>query len=1188
LPRVPIIGQMATCPSCGAAVAPDARFCARCGASVGAPAAEERKLATILFADVIGSTDLGEQLDPERLRSLLQEYFAAMSRVVEEWGGTVEKYIGDAILAVFGVPSAREDDPVRALQAANEMLAALARLNDGFEQRHGVRLAVRIGVNSGEVLAPVGARPASQFLVSGGPVNVAARLEQAAEPGSVLVGERTWAASRHAFTFSEPISLTVKGKREAVIARRLGSPLAAEQRGVSFQAPMVGRDRELETLMSLLDEAIEAELPRTVVLSGPAGIGKSRLLREFIAGAQSRHPALAVLRGRCLAAGHGITFWALGEVLRAACGISLDESANQAIDKLRRSVAAALQPLGVSQDELDATIHALATSANLVVAGNPLEQLEPEAVADEMARSWPRFLTGLAARSPVTVVIEDIHWADERMVGMLELLAARSRGRLLLVATARPEFLESRPTFAASEDLTMVALRPLTEAQSERLVNELLGDSDPLQALLMDVRQKADGNPFFLEEILQRLIDEEAIVRVGGRWRATDRAKTIRLPDTIHALLAARIDGLPAEEKSVLQQAAVVGRVFWPGSLGPTIEGQAATDLLRSLERRGLVSARPTSTIAGESEFMFRHVLIRDVAYASVPRARRARAHAETGRWLEELAADRLDEFGELLAYHYAAAAVGEEADLAWTDQPEEREQLRRRAFEVLVSSGAAARRRFAVDKALDLHGQALALAADDLEGSRAHEELGDDHEAQFHMDEAVAAYLAAVESARRSGNDAQIIGKLAAKMVAAMQRWGAFKQTPPHETIRALVAESLQRDVGERVRAELLIGSGILGGRRSRKSSRTPLAGLDRQALPGYIALVEEGLAIAQRLDDPLLLSRAYGVLGLLYWHAGDIGRYREAAEREGELLDRLPSLREKVDTLVSIASVRVESGRYRQALEAAEQAFEMAAELSPHERMHASFHVMWAAEALGEWDRVLEILPWHVQAAAAEAEVSCPNVRGGPPLGGIVLVMRGERDTAERLVPVDETAMTRDTMFDRALVARYASLVDRDDVSTAILDEMAADPSRAEYADGFEAFIEALIRLGRMDEVARFVAAGRRLAEASVLLGPIADRAEAEIAIADNRPADARPLLERALARFEELSVPFEAARTRELLAGVADAAEIGDILRPALETYERLGAEPFAERVRATLSGQPGSSGSMPAAASGIVGD
>jgi class 3 adenylate cyclase/tetratricopeptide (TPR) repeat protein len=1158
-----------TCAACGAAVSADARFCPNCGSPVGtATSAEERKVATIVFADVTGSTDLGEQLDPERLRSLLSEFFGAMSGAIDSWGGTVEKYIGDAILAIFGVPAAREDDPIRALHAATEMLSRLDGLNNEFERRHGVRLAMRIGVNTGEVLVPEGGRGGGQFLVSGDPVNVAARLEQSAEPGTVMVGERTFLAAKGAFEFGDPVHLEVKGKREPVLARRLGQPTVAEP-SMRFQAPMVGRERELGTLLGLLDEAIESELPRLVVVSAPAGMGKSRLLREFVTAAAERRPDLTVLRGRCLAAGHGITFWALAEILRSACGISLDEPGEAVVAKLRETVDSLLAPLDLRPADREITFFALATTAGLGVAGNPLEMLEPEGVAEEMARAWPRLLSGLAARSPTAIVIEDIHWADEQLVGMLETIVARSRGRVVLLATTRPEFLEAHPGFASGEDLTVIALRPLTDAQTERLVAELLGESGPLQALLAEVRQKAEGNPFFLEELLQRLIDEGAIVRDSGRWQVTEHAHQVRLPDTVHGLLAARIDGLPAAEKALLQQAAVVGRIFWPGSLGPSSVATGA-ELLRSLERRGLIAARPTSTIEGETEYIFRHMLIRDVAYASVPRARRARAHAETGRWIEELAGDRIEEFGEVLAYHYAAAAAGDDADLAWADEPGERERLRQRAIEILLRAGGAARRRFAMEKAIDMHTQALHLSADALERRRAQEALGDDHEALFHMDEAVDAYLAAIDAAREAGGNAEMIGTIVAKLGLTMLRWGAFRRDPPHEKIQTLIAESLSTDVSDHTRAELLIGSGILGGKRSRSSSRTPWSGMERADVPQYLEQVRAGLAIAERLDDPVLLFRAHGVLQLLYWHLGDIPNYRQFAERQVALLDRLPSRRDRVDALVDIAATRADAGRYREALDAANQAFDLAAELSPHERMHASFHVMWVADALGEWDRVIEILPWHLEAAAAEADVSCPNVRGGPPLGGSVLVWRGELEQAMSRVPVDERATTRDSYFDRSLAARYASLVGRDDLATAIIDGMTSDPERINYTDGLEVFIETLERLGRHAEITHYLEAARRMADMSVLLAPVADRAEASLALEEGDRARARRLLEGAVRRFDELSVPFEAARTRELLAQAVDESERQPILRTALQTYKRLGARPFVERVEAALAG------------------
>jgi class 3 adenylate cyclase/tetratricopeptide (TPR) repeat protein len=1151
-----------TCPSCGSGAADDARFCANCGASLQPVGGEERKLATIVFADVIGSTDLGEQLDPERLRSVLGDYFGEMSRVIAEWGGTVEKFIGDAVVAFFGVPQAREDDPIRALNAASGMLAALVKLNADLEARHGIRLGVRIGVNTGEVLAPAAIATAGQFVVSGDAVNVAARLEQAADAGTILVGERTWLAARNAFDFGEPVPLTLKGKREPVVARALGERLAGEQRGVRFQAPMVGRERELATVLGLLDEAVESGRPRLGVIGGPAGIGKSRMLREFIATAAENHADLFVLRGRCLAAGHGITFWALGEILRSACRISLDEPTDSAAQKLVETVDSLLAPLGLSVVERDETVHALAMSAGLNLTANPLAELEPEQVGEAMARAWPRFVTALARRSPVALVVEDLHWADDRMVTLLDLIAGRSAGPVLLLGTARPEFMEAHPGLA-SGDLTTISLRPLTDAQSDRLVAELLGDSEELQALAADVRQKADGNPFFLEEILQRLIDEGAIVHERGRWRPTARADDIQLPDTVHALLAARIDALPAAEKSVLQQAAVVGRVFWPGSIGG-----GPSERLRSLERRGLVSARPTSSIDGEAEYIFRHALIRDVAYGSVPKSRRARAHAAVAAWVEDLAGDRLEEFGELLAYHYSAAVSGADSDLAWANDDAERERIRRRAIEVSLLAGSAARQRFAVDKAIALHQQALDLSVGDSERARALEALGDDHDALFHMDEAVACYLDAVDAVRRSGEDDAMIGQLAAKVGHGAARWGAFREMPPVDRIRALIADALACDIDSRVRASLLVSQGSLAGMAPRGSSRGPLLERDRSRLPESIESAESGLAIAEQLDDPGLMYRANEVLSTLYSHAGAYDRQRAAVEREAALIDRLPSPRQQTDVLVSHATALGDSGQYRQSLAVAERAYRVAANASLHERMHASFALMSAAEALGEWDRVLEVLAWHVEAARAEASVSCPSVRGGPPLGATVMARRGHTSEALGLVPIDVTGLAQDTLTDRAVFARYAVAVGARPEAEAIVDEIISRSARTRYPDGMVEFLEAVVALERWDDLNRFLPFVEKLVPASALLGPVAKRIEALLMIREGATEKAQPLLAEAIRGFDALSVPFEAAQTRVLLARIAAPVEARASLEAAIETYVQLGARPYADAARATL--------------------
>ena len=1173
----------AECPTCGAPVGVGARFCATCGTPLAEAAPEERKLATILFADVIGSTDLGEQLDPERLRALLQDYFSVMAAVIDTWGGTIEKYIGDAILAVWGVPAAREDDPVRALHAAREMLAELERINPELERRHGVRLGVRIGVNTGEVLAPVGAQPAGQFLVSGDAVNVAARLQQSAESGTVLVGERTAASARGAFLFDDPIELTVRGKRAPVVARRLGDPTGTEAGAGGarpLQAPMLGRDRELSTLLGLLDEVIEEGAPRLVLVSGPAGMGKSRMLREFITVAAERRPELVVLRGRCLATGHGITFWALGEVLRQLCSISLDEPADSAADKLERHVAGPLAQIGLSADEIGRSAAALATSANLPVIRNPLNDLDPEQIAEEMAQAWPRLLSGLARSQPITLVIEDIHWADEPMLRMVEALATRARGPVLIIATARPEFREAHAGFGTAADLSVVSLRALTEAQSAQLVGELLGSAQLPPALIEDIQHKADGNPFFLEEIIQRLIEEGALTMLDGKWQATERAAAVQLPDTIYALLAARIDALPADEKRLLQEAAVVGRVFWPGALGA---GIASEDVLRRAERRGLISLRATSTIANEPEFIFRHVLIRDVAYNSVPRKRRALAHAETGRWLEELAGERLEELGELLAYHYSAAVTGADADLGWAGNADGREAARRRAFEMLVRAGSSARRRFVVDKAAELHGQALEVADTDAERARVHEELGDDHEALFHGDDAIRQYLAAIDlvgqpttpghrvSESGPGDaDVELKGRLATKAGRMVLRWGTFQEKPPIDRVQDIVSGALALPLDERAQAALLmVHGGLLPGPTGVPiaAGRVPIGPELRPLLRERIASIEQGMAIARRLDDPELMYFGDDMLSMAYQSIGDYGALHASAREMADLVGRLKSAREQADALVTVSSASADMGAYAEALELAADGVRRAAGLSLHEQMHISFELVAAAEALGEWQRIVEITPWFVASSAAEAAITCSAVRAGPALCGLTLARRGEAERAMLIVgppmePMGETFLTA------AVFAQYGSYLADDSLARAAARRALGMGEAAFFELGICALIDALERLDMADELRDFLPAAETRLDAVVRIGPTIARARAWLAHRQGDEAAARRHLNAALGRFVELGIPFEIGRSAERLARLSPNPERAELLRRALDTYESVGAQPYAQRVRDTL--------------------
>jgi len=1158
---------MVTCANCGAEHPEGFEFCPSCGSSLK-PAertAEERKLVTVLFADVTGSTELGEQLDPERLRSLLATYFSAMSAAIASWGGTVEKFIGDAIVAVFGVPVVREDDAGRALQAALEMLARLEALNKDFQERHGVTLRIRIGVNTGEVIAPMGAG-AEQLIVTGDAVNVAARLEQVAEPGTVLVGERTFLTARDAFRFGPPLALELKGKADTITAHPLVEVLPEARRGVpGLSSPMVGRDRELEALTSLFEEAIETNRPRLVTVFGPAGIGKSRLVQEFVRLASSQWPEAAVLRGRCVAAGHGITYWALGEILRAACGIALDDSASVAEEKLRSGLSEILSALHLREDELAQTVFALATTAGITLQDNPLERMEPREVADEIGRAWPRFASAYASRAPVVIAVEDLHWAGDQLLDMIERILARSSGPLVLVATARPEFAQSHPGFAGGrEDASSISLRPLTQEQGVRLVEGLLTVADIPDDLRQDLLAKAEGNPFFLEEIIRRLIDEGALVREGDTWRATDAARQTTVPDTIHGLLAARVDGLPPLEKQVLQEAAVVGRVFWEEPVAQSLGNGSVSDALLELKRKGLVFTRPTSSIAGQIEFMFKHALVRDVAYSSLPKVRRARAHAEHGAWIERLAGDRIDELAELLAHHYGTAASGEDADLAWADDPPQGEAVRVKAVESLLLAGEMARRRYAIDKAVELHQQVLSLSRSDRERARALEELGDDHAAAFHGDETFASYLETLALLRLdpAATSARVrLCRKAARMVA--EKSGTFRVRPDPSLPEELIREGLSAAPDDESRAWLLALSGAYG------LYWRIMRGDDPVPLQRRIDSVREALALAEGLDQPDLQIFAIRGLSELYEVAGSYELSVETARRQLALLDRVESASERALSLFAVGIGLADlAGEYDEAIELARQSYELAKGLSSHERMHGLYGQIDPLYHLGRWDEVLSLLEEHVEHFRSEADVSCFGVQGGVMFGALTLARMGNVERSMELgakVPRTADEALRGEGV-RALLA--SALGDHEGARTLAADVLAKAEAPWRAPESALAMLEALAALGLWEELKEHVAQVRNFAGALVTLGPTCDRAEGLIRAAAGDLDAAAELFSRSLEAFDRLGERYEAARTREVLAGVTPTERGRDLLAQALRQYEDLGARPDAERVQALL--------------------
>jgi len=629
---------MAVCAECGQRNPEEARFCLSCGAPLadrGAAGHEVRKTVTVVFADLAGSTGFGERLDPESLRRVQARFFDAMRLVLERHGATVEKFIGDAVMAVFGVPFVHEDDALRAVRASFEMREALEELNAEISPSWGVELMIRIGVNTGEVVA--GDAASGQSFATGDTVNVAARLEQAADPGEILAGETTFRLVRDAVEAEEVDPLELRGRGEKVAARRLRSILPDSPGTVRrLETPLVGRENELRLLHDAFARVEREQGCHLFTLLGPAGVGKSRLVAEFLSNLAGRATAV---RGRCLSYGDGITFWPVAEVVREAASLNGEETPEEA----RGRIAAFLT------DEDDATLVAARVSE--------LVGLADARGGEESFWAVRKFLEALARDRPLVVVLDDVNWGEPTFLDLVEHVADWSRGApILLVCLARPELLDERPAWAGGKlNSTSLLLEPLNDEEFDLLVSSHLGPGALEEGVRAQIMQVAEGNPLFVEETVALLLGEGLLTRENGQWAAAGLEK-VPIPPTIQALLAARIDRLPAAERAVLERASVEGQVFHAGALGGLQEGRdGSARLIRALVRKELV--RPErSTFPGEEAFRFRHILIRDAAYESIPKETRADLHEQFADWLVEAAGARSLEYEEIVAYHLECA----------------------------------------------------------------------------------------------------------------------------------------------------------------------------------------------------------------------------------------------------------------------------------------------------------------------------------------------------------------------------------------------------------------------------------------------------------------------------------------------------------------------------------------------------
>jgi class 3 adenylate cyclase/tetratricopeptide (TPR) repeat protein len=612
--------------------------------------AEARKTVTIVFSDVSGSTTLGEELDPETVRRVMRRYFDEAQAVLERHGGTVEKFIGDAVMAVFGIPQLHEDDALRAIRAAAELRLRLSDLNEELARDWGVRIAVRTGVNTGEVVAGDSTRGDS--FATGDAVNVAARLEQAASPGEILVGEATVRLLHEAVRVEAVEPLAVKGKAEPVAAWRLLEVLPdvpAYTR--KLDAPFVGRISELAALEQAFQRSAEEGTCRLVTVLGPPGVGKSRLARELLAAVRGR---ARVVVGRCLPYGEGITYWPLAEIVEQVSG---------------RDYGGMLDLVG--DDE-----HAELIAARIASA---VGLAPPGGRSEEVSWAVRRLLESLSRQRPLVVVFDDIHWAEPTFLDLIEYLAGFTAGPVLLLALARPDLLETRASWTTPRpNASAISLEPLSEGEADALIDRLSSGAGLSESTRAQIVEISSGNPLFLEQILA--------LQVEGNGDSGE----LVVPPTIQALLAARIDRLDPGERAVIERAAIEGRSFHRGAVSELLPETARPTLgadLMSLVRKELI--RPDRAVfAGDDGFRFAHVLVRDAAYAAMAKERRAELHEQYAGWLARAAEGRMTEYEEIVGYHLERAHVYR-AELGPVD--ERGRALARRASECLVSAAERA-----------------------------------------------------------------------------------------------------------------------------------------------------------------------------------------------------------------------------------------------------------------------------------------------------------------------------------------------------------------------------------------------------------------------------------------------------------------------------------------------------------------
>ena len=1070
--------------------------------------AEERRLVTVLFADVVGSTALGEALDPEDVRAVLARLFAIATDSVERHGGHVEKFIGDAIMAVFGSPIAHDDDPARALSAAMEL-----RDRVRADPALSTRVPLRLGVNGGEVFASRDVN--AQVLITGDPVNTAARLQQAAEQWGILVGERTVRAVGDRFQFGPRIEVEAKGKAAPVVARQLLGVASSAPRRRS--TPIVGREADLDQLELVARRTFDERRPFLVSIVAPAGVGKSRLLEEFL---DRLDPSVHVALAQCLPYGQRLTYWPMRAILLSIVGIADDSTP----DAVRTAVASWLRDAG----EPDAD-----RLAELLAATVGAAEMDGDRIA--VFAAWRRLVELAGERATQVVVIEDLHWSSDSLLDLVEsMLQPRADVPLLMIALARPELLDRRPAWGGGRrNAISISLEPLPSLAVAELVTDLLENPD--QQIVDAVVARAEGNPFYAGEIVRSLAERLGPVPDAAAVPGAIAA----LPDTVHATVLARLDGLEPAARRVVQLGAVLGRSFEPRAIpavDASLDEAAVAQAIEELLDRDLVRTAPPRSVT------FRHILIREVAYGMLPRAERARIHGAAGRWLEAQAnaTGRADELAELVAFHFREA-VSTSSLLA---EPVS-EQLKASAVEWLRRAAEAAAAGAATVEAARHLNAAIELAPPAVQPDM-YERLG---QIWSGGDQGAEAFERAWELGLELGLGPEHELRTLGEALTVRARWtgSISRRLSDTESTRRY---GIIRDLlpGAETDLSRLHGQLALGFRQMLNNFN------DAEALDEDSVWASRALETARRLGQPDLLSAAYDAAGAVEIGRDEMRRVVALAEERHAFEDRV-STGERADAWIvqtwgqfvlgELAAAEVSAERARAGLVAGQaSAFVLGA---------TAWRVL-ALHALGRWDEAL------VEAARAErawheSELKAPWYALNGFLAALTIARgRGDSIGAERWQGVvlgihersDEVIRTRRLLsyvsddlpaLVRDVVADFRVFSGRQDYTHLVLALLADRRHPVERA-----LLDDLLEYAGARGLGLITAGALRLR--GVLAGSRAD-------------------LEAALAAFEAMGAIPSVARVRTELGMVVGDAALVDL---GLDALERLGDVEQASRVGA----------------------